>query len=166
MTIDKDSAVTDMLAGVAGGLAATAVVAIFMQLSRPLAGIDPAAPDATGEPRIGSPVAATRAVEEGLGRPLPDDRQEAATGLFQFAFGAALGAGYGLLARHVPLASAGRGALFGAGVFAVADEVLVPATGLSGKPADSPPVAHASALAVHLIFGLVADGVRRAVLRR
>lgn len=166
MTIDKDSPLTDLLAGAAGGLAATAVVAIFMQLSKPLAGIDPTAPDAAGEPRIGSPVAATRAIQEGLGRPLPDNHKEAATGLFQFAFGAALGAGYGLLARHVPLARAGRGALFGAGVFAMADELLVPATGLSGKPAGSPAVAHGSALAVHLVFGLVADGVRRAVLRR
>lgn len=166
MTIDKDSPLIDLMAGAAGGIAATAAIAIFMQLSNPLTGIDPAAPDRAGEPRIGSPDAATRAVEEGLGKPLTDDSKAAATGAFQFAFGALLGAAYGLAARHVPLASAGRGALFGAGVFAVADEVLVPATGLSGKPADSPAEAHGSALAVHLVFGLVADGVRRAVLRR
>lgn len=164
--IDEDSPIIDLLAGAAGGIAATAAVAIFMQLSKPLTGIDPAAPDEAGEPRIGSPDAATRAVEEVRGKPLADDDKAAATGAFQFAFGTLLGAGYGLAARYVPLASAGRGALFGAGVFAVADEVLVPATGLSGKPADSPAQAHGGALAVHLIFGLVADDVRRALLRR
>ena len=166
MTIDNASPLADLLAGAAGGIAATAAVTIFMQLSRPLAGIDPAAPDDIGEPRIGSPDAATRAIEEGLGKPLPEDSKAAATGAFQFAFGMLLGAGYGLAARYVPLASAGRGALFGVGVFVVADEVLVPATGLSGKPADSPAHAHGGALAVHLLFGLVADGVRRALLRR
>jgi putative membrane protein len=161
-----DNPTKDVIAGAIGGLAATAAVALFMQLSKPLTGIDPAAPDAAGEPRIGSPEAATRVVEEGLGHSLPDDRKEAASGLFQFAFGTALGAGYGLIARYLPLATAGRGTLFGTGVFAVADEVLVPATGLSGKPADSPAEAHGGALAVHLLFGLVAESVRRAVLRR
>ncbi|WP_126665498.1 DUF1440 domain-containing protein [Croceibacterium ferulae] len=166
MTIDRNSPLTDLLAGAAGGIAATAAVAIFMQMSKPLTGNDPAAPDAAGEPRIGSPDAATRAVEQGLGKPLSEGSKPAATGAFQFAFGALLGAAYGLAARQVPLASAARGTLFGAGVFAVADEVLVPATGLSGKPADSPAEVHGGALAMHLLFGLVADSVRRALLRR
>ena len=39
--------------------------------------------------------------------------------------------------------------------------LAVPAAGLSGPPSKTPPVTHAYALASHLVFGSVSEGVRR-----
>jgi len=165
----RGSPLGDMAAGIAGGMVATALVAVLMQLSAK-AGADPAASDAAGEPRIGSPDAATEAVDRlaqaATGHEVPDRYEQAATGAFQFAFGAALGAAYGLAARYLPAATTGRGTLFGTAVWAAFDEMLVPVTGLSGKPADSPLATHASALGVHLVFGAAVEAVRGALSRR
>ena len=156
--------------GLVAGLVATAATAAFMQLAAKPAGIDPQAKDDDGEPPIGSARAATRAVDLGAktltGEPVPKESKETATGLFQFAFGGALGAAYGVAARAFPVLGSGRGALFGTSVFAAFDEVLVPATGLSGTPDDSPPRNHGFALAAHLVFGGVAETVRRILIRR
>ncbi len=160
----------DALIGLVAGLAATAATAAFMQLTAKPAGVDLQGKDAEGDAPIGSPQAATRAADLGTqaltGHDIPDEGKEAATGAFQFAFGGLLGAAYGVAARLLPEVTAGRGTLFGTGVFAVFDEVLVPATGLSGEPDDSPPRTHAFALGAHLVFGGVAEAVRHLLADR
>lgn len=53
------------------------------------------------------------------------------------------------------------GITFGAALFGLADELAVPALGLSGKPAESPLSSHLYALASHLVYGISTDAVQR-----
>ena len=62
-------------------------------------------------------------------------------------------------------ATTGAGLPFGAAVWAIADEGIVPAAGLSKSPTEYPPAIHLYAFASHLVFGLTAEVVRRAVRR-
>ena len=87
--------------------------------------------------------------------------------LVHYAFGTGMGALYGALVeigprdlrRHDLLSGLG----FGSVLFAGADEVAVPALGLSGNPNDSPMSSHLYALASHMVYGLTAGAVRKAV---
>jgi hypothetical protein len=82
-----------------------------------------------------------------------------------YAFGALTGAVYGALAELSPRWTAGAGIPFGTAVWLGADEVTVPALGLSGPATESPLPVHARALAAHVVYGLTTDLVRRLVLR-
>ena len=98
-----------------------------------------------------------------LERPLTAREKEAAGTAFHYAMGITSGAIYGALAEYAPIAKAGAGAPFGLAVWLVADEGVVPAAGLS-KSADEYPLSiHAYSVASHLVFGLAAEAVRRAV---
>jgi len=70
---------------------------------------------------------------------------------------------YGAVAERLPGASMGAGLPFGAAVWLVADEVVVPALGLSKKPTEYPFSSHAYALASHLVYGLATEMGRRVV---
>lgn len=76
-----------------------------------------------------------------------------------------MGAVYGGLEHSVPAIGLGRGTLFGTALWLGADEIAVPAFGLSGPPAETPASSHLSALAAHLVYGLVADLVKRSAVR-
>jgi hypothetical protein len=98
-----------------------------------------------------------------LERELTEREKEAAGTAFHYAMGLASGAIYGALAEFAPAAKSGAGLPFGVAVWLVADEGLVPAAGLS-KSADEYPLSiHAYSVASHLVFGLTAEAVRRAV---
>jgi putative membrane protein len=82
-----------------------------------------------------------------------------------YAMGATSGAIYGSVAEVAPAATAAEGLPFGAAVWVIADEAVVPALGLS-KPANEYPLSiHAYALASHLVFGLTTEIVRRNIRR-
>ena len=80
-----------------------------------------------------------------------------------YAFGVTTGALYGATVELLPGAASGAGLPFGALVWLTADEGLVPLLGLSKTPAQYPPQIHLYALASHLVYGLTAETVRRAV---
>jgi uncharacterized membrane protein YagU involved in acid resistance len=96
-------------------------------------------------------------------RPLSRRQKEVGGPLVHYAFGTAVGAMYGVAAEMAPSTADAWGLPFGAAVWLGADEIGVPAAGLSGSAADAPLAAHASALAAHLVYGLTADVVRRLV---
>jgi uncharacterized membrane protein YagU involved in acid resistance len=78
-----------------------------------------------------------------------------------YAFGAALGVCYGLASRRVPSLRAGVGVLYGTLVWAVADEAVIPAAGLS-RPAEAlPPGLHLYAWCGHWIYGATLETVMR-----
>lgn len=54
---------------------------------------------------------------------------------------------------------------FGTALWLGADEIAVPAFGLSGPPTETPVSSHLSGLAAHLVYGLVTDLVKRSVVR-
>ncbi len=69
------------------------------------------------------------------------------------------------LAEVVPIVTVGEGAGFGTGVWLLADEVAVPAAGLSKRPKEIPITTHLYALVSHLVYGWITETVRRAVRR-
>ncbi|HEV2129782.1 MAG TPA: DUF1440 domain-containing protein [Longimicrobiaceae bacterium] len=66
---------------------------------------------------------------------------------------------YAPLRRQIPGLDAGRGLLYGLGLFVLVDEGVVPALGLGGGPTEYPWQAHARGLVTHLVLGLVTDTV-------
>ena len=79
-----------------------------------------------------------------------------------YGFGAAMGVVYVMMAPRLPRLRIGHGALYGALVWAVADEVLMPALGLSRGPQQLSPRTHAYALGGHVIYGAAVHAVEAA----
>jgi uncharacterized membrane protein YagU involved in acid resistance len=50
---------------------------------------------------------------------------------------------------------------FGAALFVAADEIVVPALGLSPQPTESSISSHLYGLAAHLVYGVTTEVVRR-----
>lgn len=83
--------------------------------------------------------------------------------------------GYGLVAASIYAAARGGrdrgiaravagGALFGAGLWLLGDELAVPLLGLSDKPTRYPVASHLQSLAQHLGFGVATAAATRALL--
>ena len=82
-----------------------------------------------------------------------------------YALGIVPGALYGPLRRRIKGVGAGRGLLYGLGLFLVNDELLAPALGLAGGPAAYPWQAHARGLVAHLVLGAATDAALDALDR-
>jgi hypothetical protein len=94
----------------------------------------------------------------------PDEKEKKRLGtLIHYGFGGATGAAYGAAVEIEPAVSTGAGTSFGAAVWALADEVAVPASGLSKFPTEYPLSVHAQSFFTHLVYGAMTDGVRRMV---
>ncbi|HLL76332.1 MAG TPA: DUF1440 domain-containing protein [Pyrinomonadaceae bacterium] len=100
-----------------------------------------------------------------LERGLTEREKETAGTAFHYAMGLASGAIYGVAAELIPAAKAGAGMPFGMAVWLIADEGIVPAAGLSKSADEYPLSVHAYSITSHLVFGLAAETVRRAVRR-
>ena len=98
-------------------------------------------------------------------RELTESDKEKAGAVVHYSFGTSTGAIYGAAAEVAPVVTACSGLLFGAAVWLVADEGVVPALGLSKPPTQYPLSIHAYALSSHLVYGLTAEVVRRAARR-
>jgi putative membrane protein len=85
--------------------------------------------------------------------------------VMHYAFAANTGMIYGALAELTPLATTGFGMPFGAAVWAVADEAVVPALGLSKPPTEYPLSNHLYSLASHLVYGASTEAARRLTRR-
>ncbi len=70
---------------------------------------------------------------------------------------------YGVAAEIAPISTVGAGLPFGAAVWLVADDIVVPALGLSKPITEFSLSTHAYALSSHLVYGLTTDLVRRTV---
>ena len=98
-----------------------------------------------------------------FGRELKESEKESAGAAVHYAFGTVTGGLYGALAEISPPVTAGLGIPFGAAFWLIADEVTVPALGLSKGPTEYPVSTHAYALASHLVYGMTAELSRRAL---
>jgi hypothetical protein len=176
-----------MVAGAAGGLVASWVMNQFQTLwSRMTHGIERphgAQSLQQGSPRHGvarglqergrdreADDAAIRTAvvvsERVFGLELADrKREEMAGAVVHYAFGVAAGGLYGAMAELKPATTAGAGLPFGAAVWLIADEIIVPALGLSKPPTEYPLSTHTYALASHLVYGVTTEIVRREVRR-
>ncbi|MFS0771147.1 DUF1440 domain-containing protein [Sphingomonas sp. 1P08PE] len=80
-----------------------------------------------------------------------------------YALGIGLGVAYSVAAEFRPTVTAGYGAAFGVGTATVLDEGAVPAVGLGEAPWNADPTTTLYSYASHLVFGGVAELVRRQV---
>jgi putative membrane protein len=94
-------------------------------------------------------------------RELSEGEKHAGGEVTHYAFGATTGAVYGMAAEFIPEVTVGAGLPFGAAVWLVADEIVVPALGLSRGPTHIPLSKHSVSLAAHLVYGVTTDIVRR-----
>lgn len=94
----------------------------------------------------------------------PPKPQEAATPEpAAWAFGAAAGAAYGVLAEYYPAASSRDGVNFGMTLMALTHESGMPALRIAAAPASQTTREKTSEIASHVVFGLVAETTRRFV---
>jgi uncharacterized membrane protein YagU involved in acid resistance len=141
------------LAGAVGGFVASWVMNKFQSSA---ASTHPDGEDATMK-------AAGHIAEAAFDTPLTKEERRRAGPVIHYVFGSAMGALYGAMAESAPRTATAIGLPFGTALWLGADEVAVPALGLSNPPTDDPTSTHTSALAAHLVYGLTADLVRRAV---
>lgn len=96
------------------------------------------------------------------GRQLSHEQKKKAGPFVHYGFGTLQGAMYGAVTE---LAGVSGGFLpsliFGAALFSVADEIALPALGLSGKPKDYPVPTHLYGLASHIVYGVSTEMARR-----
>ena len=178
----KRSVLHGALAGALAGVAGALAMNQFQRLAA-AAGEGREAEDATvGLPRTGrgpqpaqaignaSDDATARVANAALsvvGHQLTDPRAKQMAGEFvHLAFGALNGAVYGLAAELDPRVTAAAGVPFGASVWAVADEGVVPALGLSRGPREASPRLLAFGLLSHCVFGLTTELVRKSLRQR
>lgn len=107
--------------------------------------------------------AATAVAQPILDRELTEEERPVAGELVHYGFGSMNGALYGALADLLPPIRLANGMLFGAGLWLVADELMLWKLGLAKKPTEFPTATHAYALASHLVYGLTLETVRRAI---
>jgi putative membrane protein len=118
------------------------------------------------DPDDDAPERLANAIAVGLfDRELTEREKETGGTALHYAYGVSMAALYGAAAELVPSVTVGAGLPYGATVWAVADEGVVPALGLSKWPTEYPLSIHAYAFASHLIYGLTTEVVRRAVRR-
>lgn len=107
-----------------------------------------------------------RRLAEGLAarHSLPPDAKRVAGRAVHYGFGGSWGAVYGLVRESLPLPQgAVSGATFGAGVWLVSDNAILPAFRLAGGPQRYPLKNHAYAIAAHVVYGVVVQGVYEAL---
>jgi putative membrane protein len=109
--------------------------------------------------------AASAISETAFDHQLSREEKKAAGPAVHYAFGTVTGGVYGALSERWPRLARVAGLPFGTAVWLGADEVAVPALGLSQPPTKSPASVHVQALAAHAVYGLTTEGVRR-LLRR
>lgn len=105
-------------------------------------------------------VAAEKAGEL-LGKPSSKEQNEQVGAAIHWALGIGAGAVYAVLRRRFNAVGRVAGLGFGTAFWAVVDEGLVPALGLTPGPRAFPWQTHARGLAGHLTFGTVTDGALR-----
>ena len=182
----EPSALKGLAAGVIGGLVASWVMSEFQSLASKLSPDDgneaqQSSKGKSGEKQSGTKdsktqkqdadqddatVKAAQAISENLlDHRLTKSEKKPAGSAVHYAMGATSGAIYGITAELTPIVTAGAGVPFGAAVWLIADDVAVPALGLSKSPTEYPFSTHANALASHIVYGITTDIVRRVVMR-
>jgi hypothetical protein len=104
---------------------------------------------------------AERISQRVLHRNLTESEKQIAGPAVHYAYGSLVGALYGGMAELLPVTGAGLGLPFGFALWALGDEIAVPALGLAKGPTEYSAEVHADALAAHLMYGLTTDVLRR-----
>ena len=136
-----------LIAGLLAGVVATAAKSVAEKIYPPRTHGEPEPPVVLAEKIAGHELAETP--------------KAVAAETIHWAFGAAAGAAYGVLAEFYPAATARQGTNFGMTLMALTHEGALPALGLSAEPADQTTREKSSEMATHVLFGFVTETVRR-----
>ena len=98
-------------------------------------------------------------VADALDRPLSPKQPHPAGIAVHYGLGIAPAMAYAALRHDIPELAAGRGLLYGLGLFLVEDEGVAPLLGLASGPTAYPWQAHARGLVSHLVLGVVTHAV-------
>jgi hypothetical protein len=153
------------IAGLAGTAVVTAVMLVEERFGVPGARVSPGDPESWEE--APAPAQVGQRVAEGVfDRPLPVASAPLVGSAVHWAYGAAWGALYGLVAetRRPPWAPAG--AVLGLGVWAAGHAGLLPAAGLAPPFWRQPHSGAGFAAANHVLFGLATARVEQALAAR
>jgi putative membrane protein len=138
-----------LVAGLIAGILATAAKSLAEKMYPPRVHGEPEPPEVLAEKLAG--------------HPLDHATKTAASETIHWGFGAAVGAAYGALAEFYPAATAKDGASFGVALMTLTHETALPAMGLSAPSEDQSNREQSSEAATHMVYGLVAEQVRRFV---
>jgi putative membrane protein len=155
--------VASVVGGLLGGLVgAAAMSAAHTAISR----ARPPAPPPTDRHEDDATVKVADALSRALRHaPLPEHAKPLAGSIVHYAFGATTGLVQGIAAGVTRLAGVGGGLGFGAAVWLGAHVVTVPALGLAPSPRRQPLDQEGIEFALHLLFGVCAEQVRRVAVR-
>lgn len=137
------------IAGLVGGLAATAAKSAAEKLYPPRTHGEPEPPAVLAE-KAGLPSQETtqkKAFEEGI----------------HWGFGALAGAAYGAVAELYPQVTAKQGITFGLALMTITHEGALPALGLAATPEKQHGREQRSEMATHAVYGVVCETVRSLV---
>jgi uncharacterized membrane protein YagU involved in acid resistance len=152
------------VAGLIGGIVASFVMEKFQTVVSELSKDD--AQGSKEKEEEPATVKTARLISEGLfDHKLSDSKKDVAGEAVHYAMGAGSGLAYGIAAEVEPHSTIGMGMPFGASVWLIADEGIVPASGLSRSPAEYPLSTHFYGLASHLVYGLTTELIRRGLRR-
>ena len=158
----KNKTYKGVIAGAIGGLAASWIMTRFQfLLSNALGEESPH----EGEEEDATVKTAQKVASGVLHQELSADQKKIAGPLVHYAYGTGIGALYGGLAQKNATTKSGFGSAYGTAVWALGDEIAVPAFGLGKKPWETPASQHLQALAAHVVYGITLEGVRRLALK-
>ncbi len=100
------------------------------------------------------------------GKPVSDGNKATAGSKVHYAFGAAVGCAYAVVAGRWSGITTGFGSGFALAVDLLFDEGLVPALKLSEPDGAYPASSHVYGITSHVIFGVALEGARRLLLGR
>lgn len=159
-----DDVLKGAVAGIVGGIVGTLVMGGFQSLLSSLAEEEKKSKKQSKKEDEPANVKAAEAISENVfGHHLTKSEKEPAGEAMHWAMGAGSGLIYGLTSEIAPVSSVGFGVPFGAAVWLIADDVVIPALGLSKPVTEYPLSTHACALTSHLVYGITTDIVRRAI---
>lgn len=181
-TVTNRTLCSGALAGALAGMAGALAMNQFQRLAArsgqgreaddatiglPRTGRGPQPAQAIGSASDDATVKVANAALSVIGQELTDPSAKQVAGEFvHLAFGAINGALYGMAAELEPRVTAGAGVPFGSAVWAVADEGVVPALGLSRGPRQASPGLLAYGFLSHCVYGITTEVVRKTLRSR
>jgi uncharacterized membrane protein YagU involved in acid resistance len=160
-----------LLAGMVGGLVGTIMMTQFQKAwasaSEKMAKDDGASAMQPGqetahEEKEDATMKAAGKIAALTGRQISHEQKKKLGPVVHYGFGTLQGGMYGAVTE---LAGVSGGfvpsLIFGAALFTVADELAVPALGLSSKPREHPISSHLYGLAAHIVYGVSTEMARR-----
>ncbi len=164
-------ALTGAMAGLAGAWAMNDFLALLSQATQKqqdngarATTVKQPEPTSSDEEGDATQRIAARIIHAAFGRNLTRQQKNVAGPIVHYAVGCASGALYGTATELSPRFSKGFGLPLGAVLWLAADEIAVPALGLSRPALDYPLSSHLSALGAHTVYGFTTELARR-VLR-